>query len=74
MREKVLELLLEINEEIGDYEGSSMLEDEVITSLEVIEIVSALEDEFGITISAKNISKENFATVDSICNMVESLQ
>ena len=51
-----------------------MLEDEVITSLEVIEIVSALEDEFGITISAKNISKENFATVDSICKMVESLQ
>ena len=74
MREKVLALLLEVNEEIGDYEGSSMLEDEVITSLEVIEIVSALEDEFGITISAKNISKENCATVDSICNMVESLQ
>ena len=77
MREKVLALLallLEVNEEIGDYEGSSMLEDEVITSLEVIEIVSALEDEFGITISAKNISKENIATVDSICNMVESLQ
>lgn len=74
MREKILELLLEINEEIGEYEGDSMLEDEVITSLEVIEIVSALEDEFGITISAKNISKENFASVDSICALVESLQ
>ncbi len=65
---------MEINEEIGEYEGESMLEDEIITSLEVIEIVSALEDEFGITISAKNISKANFATVDSICEMVESLQ
>lgn len=74
MKEKILELLLEINEEIGEYEGDSMLEDEVITSLEVIEIVSALEDEFGITISAKNISKENFATVDSICALVESLK
>lgn len=74
MKEKVLEILLEINEEIGEYKGDSLLEDEVITSLEVIEIVSALEDEFGITISAKNISKENFATVDSICDLVESLQ
>ena len=74
MKEKVLSLLLEINEEIGDYEGENLLEDEVITSLEVIEIVSALEDEFGITITAKNISKANFATVDSICEMVESLQ
>ena len=50
MREKVLALLLEVNEEIGDYEGSSMLEDEVITSLEVIEIVSALEDEFDVEV------------------------
>lgn len=74
MREKVLEILLEVNEEIGSYKGESLLEDEVITSLEVIEIVSALEDEFGITISAKNISRDNFATVDSICDMVESLQ
>ncbi|MBR2696493.1 MAG: acyl carrier protein [Parasporobacterium sp.] len=74
MKEKILSLLMEINEEIGEYEGESMLEDEIITSLEVIEIVSALEDEFGITISAKNISKANFATVDSICEMVESLQ
>ncbi len=74
MREKVLSILLEVNEEIGDYEGDNLLEDEVITSLEVIEIVSALEDEFGITISAKNISRDNFATVDSICDLVESLQ
>lgn len=74
MREKVLSILLEVNEEIGDYEGENLLEDEVITSLEVIEIVSALEDEFGITISAKNISRDNFATVDSICDLVESLQ
>ena len=73
MKEKVLSILLEVNEEIGDYQGDSMLEDEVITSLEVIEIVSALEDEFGIVISAKNISKENFATVDTICDLVESL-
>ena len=74
MKEKILEMLLEINEEIGEYEGDNLLGDEVITSLEVIEIVSALEDEFGITISAKNITKDNFATVDSICNLVESLQ
>lgn len=74
MKEKILSILTEINEEIASYEGDNLLGDEIITSLEVIEIVSALEDEFGITISAKNISKDNFATVDSICEMVQSLQ
>ena len=74
MREKVLSILKEVNEEIPEYEGDALLEDGIIASLDVIEIVSALEDEFGIVIAAKNITKENFATVDSICAMVESLQ
>lgn len=74
MKEKVLEILLEINDEVEDYQGDNMLEDEIITSLEVAEIVTALEDEFDITISAKHINKANFASVDSICSLVESLR
>ncbi|MBR5931597.1 MAG: acyl carrier protein [Lachnospiraceae bacterium] len=74
MREKVLAILKEVNEEIPEYEGEGLLEDGIIASLDVIEIVSALEDEFGIVIAARNITKENFATVDSICALVESLQ
>ena len=74
MREKVLSILKEVNEEIPEYEGDALLEDGIIASLDVIEIVSALEDEFDITIAAKFITKENFATVDSICALVESLQ
>ena len=74
MREKVLSILKEVNEEIPEYEGDALLEDGIIASLDVIEIVSALEDEFGITIAAKYITKDNFATVDSICALVESLQ
>lgn len=74
MREKVLEILMEINDEVGDYQGENLLEDEVITSLEVAEIVTALEDEFDITIAARHINKDNFASVDSVCRLVESLK
>ena len=74
MREKILSILTEINEDIPTYEGGGLLEDGIIASLDVIEIVSALEDEFGIVITAKNITKENFASVDSICALVEKLK
>ena len=74
MKEKVINILKEVNEDILDYDGDNMLEDEIITSLDMIEIVSALEDEFGITITAKNITKEEFATVESICDLIEKLQ
>lgn len=74
MKEKILSILTEINEDIAGYEGDGLLEDGIIASLDIIEIVSALEDEFGIIIAAKHITKENFASVDSICALVESLQ
>lgn len=74
MREKIVSILTEINEDIASYEGEGLLEDGIIASLDIIEIVSALEDEFGIIIAAKHITKENFASVDSICELVESLQ
>lgn len=74
MEEKVLEILIEINPEVETYDGDALLEDGVITSLDVIEIVTALEDEFDISISAKDITKENLASVDSICKLIEKLQ
>ena len=74
MKEKIISILTEINEDIAGYEGDGLLEDGIIASLDIIEIVSALEDEFGIIIAAKHITKENFASVDSICALVESLQ
>ncbi len=74
MKEKIISILSEINEDIEEYDGENMLEDEIITSLDIIEIVSALEDEFDISIKAKYITKEQFATIDSICELVEDLQ
>lgn len=74
MKEKVISILNEINEEILEYSGENMLEDEIITSLDMIEIVSALEDEFEISITAKYINKDEFATVDSICELIEKLK
>ena len=50
MREKIVSILTEINEDIAGYEGEGLLEDGIIASLDIIEIVSALEDEFGIKI------------------------
>jgi len=74
MREKIAEILAEINDETEGYAGENMLEDEIITSLDVIEIVSELEDSFDIKVAAKDITKENFATVDSIADLVNRLK
>lgn len=73
MREKVLAILDDIDEDIRDYDGDNLFDAGLIDSLVVIDLVAELNDEFNINITAKHIIEENFKTVDNIVTLVESL-
>ncbi len=73
MEEKVLEILVEYCEEALTYDGDSMMEDGIIDSFTVINIVSELEEEFDIEIDAKYVVAENFKNKEAIIALVERL-
>lgn len=73
MDERILEILAEINEDIIDYDGDNMYEEGVISSMDVVEIVSELENEFDIEIDIDDIVSKNFANKETIIALVESL-
>ena len=73
MREKVLAILDDIDEDIRDYDGYNLFDAGLIDSLVVIDLVAELNDELNINITAKHIIEENFKTVDNIVTLVESL-
>ncbi len=73
MREKILEILADAEEDILTYEGDNMMEDGIINSFEVIELVSELEDAFDIEIDAKYVVAENFANKETIIALVEKI-
>lgn len=73
MEERILEILAEINEEIMDYDGDNMYEEGVISSMDVVEIVSELENEFDIEIDIDDIVSKNFANKETIIALVESM-
>ncbi len=73
MEEKILSIIEEINPEVLSYSGDTMMEDGTIDSFEVIDIVSALEEEFGIEIDASYVVAENFANKDSIIKMMKEI-
>lgn len=73
MRQRILDILKEVNEDIIIYEGNDMLGDSVIDSFEIIEIISKLEDEFKIEIDAVNIVAANFKNKETIITMLEKL-
>ena len=73
MREKILEILADAEEDILTYEGNNMMEDGIINSFAVIELVSDLQDAFDIEIDAKYVIAENFANKETIIALVEKI-
>ena len=73
MEEKVLEVLEEYCEEALDYDGDSMMEEGILDSFTVIDIVSELEDVFDIEIDAKYVVAENFSNKEAIIELVRRL-
>ena len=56
-----------------NYDGDSMMEEGVIDSFTVINVVSDLEDEFDIEIDAKYVIAENFRNKEAIIELVRKL-
>lgn len=74
MKEQIIEILEDIQPE-ADYETcQTLIDDHILTSLDVLSLVAQLEDEFDVTIPTVEIIPSNFNSVDAIAAMVERLQ
>lgn len=73
MKDKILAILEEVNEELLTYAGDNMLEDGIVNSFTFISMVSEIEDEFDIEIDESLLEAEYFGNKDRILKTVESL-
>lgn len=74
MKEQIIEILEDIQPE-ADYETcQTLIDDHILTSLDVLSLVAELEDEFDVTIPTVEIIPSNFNSVDAIAAIVERLQ
>ena len=72
--EKIIEIIKGLKPGVVVDENTRLLDDHVIDSLAMISLVSELDDEFDVEISAKDIVPENFATVGAIQNLIDRLE
>lgn len=72
--EKLLEILRDIDPDV-DYENENALIDGgILDSMEVLELVSTLEDEFDIEVTPTELVPANFNSAASMWKMIERLQ
>lgn len=71
MKERILKLLEGIQPDIDFENEAALIDDSLLESFDVIQIVTSLMDEFDISIDADDIEPENLNSLDAICAMVE---
>lgn len=72
--EKLLEILRDIDPDV-DYENeTALIDDGILDSMEVLELVSTLEDEFDIEVTPTELVPANFNSAESMWKMIGRLQ
>ena len=67
---KIIEILTEIRPEFDFNEKIDFIENGMLDSFDIINLVSMLDDTFSISIDGMDILPENFSSVDKITNLI----
>ena len=73
MREKILEILNDINDDVNYEVESALIDDGVLDSFDIVSLVSDLNSSFDINITVVDLVPENFNTLDAMVALVERL-
>lgn len=67
---KILEIVKEFADEVPEDTSIDLIGSGVIDSMAIMNILTSVEDEFGIEVAVKDISKKSFKSIDCIAEMI----
>lgn len=71
MTQKFIDALKSVKPTIFDCENTNLFVDSIIDSLDIMNIVSTLEDEFNVELDIEDLSSENFVSAQTIWDLVQ---
>lgn len=71
MREQIIKILTELRPEFDFNQDVDFIEEGLLDSFDVVNLVSELDSLFGISIDGVDILPENFASVEAIENLLK---
>ena len=71
--EKIIEILEELKPGVDFLKEEHLIDDHILESMMMVQLVAALNDEFDIEITPRDIVPDNFQSVKAIYAMVERL-
>ena len=72
--EKLLEILQRVRPDVDFKNETLLIDDGILDSMDVVSIISELDDEFGVQIRIAELDPDNFNSLQSIWNLVQKLK
>ena len=72
--DRIIEILSSIKSGVDFANEDQIVTGGILDSIDITELITALEDEFDIEIGMEYMENENFDSVEAIWEMVEELQ
>lgn len=71
---EIISLLNNVKSGIDFEKEDNLIEEEILTSFDIITVIALLKKEFNINITAKDINPDNFKNASTIYEMVQRLK
>lgn len=74
MKEQLLQVLQEIRPDVDFAHETHLIDDGILDSFDIIQVVQELNDAFDVEINVEDLEPDNFNTVDAMAELIEKLQ
>ncbi len=71
--DELLEVLSDVRDDVDFEHETALVDDHIISSFDILSIISALNDEYDISIPASEIVPANFNSAKGLYDMVQRL-
>ena len=72
--EKLLEILQRVRPDVDFKNETLLIDDGILDSMDVVSIISELDDEFGVQVRINELIHDNFNSVEAIWNLIQNLK
>ncbi len=73
-RQQLIEILSGIRPDVNFEEEDALIDDEILSSFDIIAMVSEINVQYGIEILVDDLLPENFNSVDAILELIERME
>ncbi len=72
--DELLEILSGLHEDVDFETEDRLIDDVILDSFDIVSLISEIQENFDVTISAQDIIPENFNSAQAIYDLIQRLQ